>query len=313
MLQPLFNTTMKPIATLISTLMLIILFSSCSKDKKLKSVYGFQNDTIVSIKNYDREERLIFDRTTQIIENWDGKLLTWITAIEFEGSKPLYQYYAHSSAGLSITLYDYDDNGELINEYSKFYNTPNKGGGNPFAAIYEIESIEALKTYLLRAIPDSIPFSNNLGFRRESDEFYKSSKDSNGHLVKEYWTIEDGIETSRMTKRYDASGKLIFKYDKTRWIEEINKFQYNSNGELIEELKIWNPDKNRFQRKEYFYSNELLQKTLYYHDTALAFTYEYFYKDTLLQKEIKTRITETERFKDRRKIETIEYRYEYFE
>jgi len=312
-ISKLCNIEMKPIQIFISTITLIILFSSCSDKKGLKSVYGLQNDTIVSIKNYDRNGRLIFDRTTQLIERWDDGLMTWMTAIEFEGDKKLYQYYAHSNSGLRITLYDYHKNGELINEYSKFFSSSNKDGRNPFAEIYGIESRDTLKTYLLRTIPDSIPFSNNHRASKESTEFYKSYTDSLGHLVKEFWTIIDSSETRRTIKKYDAKGNLIYKYNKSRWDEGIEKFQYNSNGELIEELEIWDPDKNKFQKKEHFYSDGLLQKTLFYHDTALAFKYEYFYKDTLLDKEIKTRVTEAEHFKDRKKIETIEYRYEYFE
>lgn len=303
----------------ISIIVLTFLTFSCSEKRKnvkinqLKSVYGLQNDTIISIKNYDREGHLIFDRTTQIIESGDKGLMTWMTAIEFKGSKPLYEYYAHSNSELRITLYDYDENGELINEYSKFFSFSNNEGRNPFAEIYEIESRDSLKTYLLRTIPDTIPFSNKHRASKESTEFFKSDTDSLGHLVKEYWTIVDSSETSRTIRKYNSKGNLIYKYNKTPWDEGIEKFRYNSNGELIEELEIWDLDKNKFQKKEHFYSNGLLQKTLFYHDTALAFTYEYFYKDTLLDKEIKTRVTEAQHFKDRKKIETIKYRYEYFE
>ena len=311
--KPLCNIEMQPIQVLILTLTLITLFSSCSDKKGLKSVYGLQNDTIVSIKNYDRDGRVIFDRTTQIIESWDNGLITWMTATEFDGNKPLYQYYAHSNSGLRITFYDYDINGELNNEYSKFFSSSNRDGRNPFEEIYEIESRDSLKAYLQETIPDSIPFSNKHRASKESTEFYKSYTDSLGHLVKEYWTIIDSSETRRTVKKYDANGNLIYKFNKTRWDEGVEKFQYNSNGELIEELEIWDPEKNKFQKKEHFYSDGLLQKTLFYHDTALAFTYEYFYNDTLLDKEIKTRVTEAEHFRDRKKTETIEYRYEYFE
>lgn len=304
---------MKPIQIFISTLTLIILFSSCSEKKELKSVYGLQSDTIVSIRKYDREGRLIFDRTTQIIESWNNGLMTWMTATEFKGNKPTYEYYAHSNSGLRITLYDYDENRELVTEYSKFFSSSNRKGQNPFREIYKIESCDSLKSYLQNTIPDSIPFSNHHKANSESADYFKSYSDSLGHIVKEYWTIVDSIETRRTIKKFDEKGNLIYKYYKTKWDEGIEKFQYNSIGELIEELEIWDPDKNRFQKKEHFYSDGLLQKTLFYHDSALALKYEYFYKDTLLDKEIKTRVTESEHFKDRKKTETIEYRYEYFE
>lgn len=312
-INKLSNICMRQIQTIISTFTLIILFSSCSDKKKVKSVYGLQNDTIVSINKFDREGRLIFDRTTQIIESWNNGLMTWMTAKEFEGNKPTYEYYAHSNSGLRITFYDYDENGELINEYSKFFDSSNKKGRNPFAEIYQIETRESLKSYLINTIPDSILFSNYLEAKSENTEYFKSFTDSLGRKVKEYWTIVDSTETRRTIKKFDEKGNLIYRYYKTQWDEGIEKFQYNSNGELIEELEIWDPDRNRFQKKEHLYSNGLIQKTLFYHDTALAYKYEYFYKDTLLEREIKTRVTEAEHFKDRKKTETIEYRYEYFE
>lgn len=291
-------------------------FSSCSdrtNKKELKSVYGLQNDTIVSIKNYDQEGRLIFDRTTQIVESWNNGLMTWMTAFEFVGNQLTHEYYAHSNSGLRITFYDYDEHGELINEYSKYFSSSNRKEHNPFVEIYEIKSLDSLQTYLLKTIPDSIPFLNNRRASKESNEFYKSYTDSLGRLIKEYCTIIDNSETRRTIKKYDAKGNLVYKYNRTPWDEGIEKFQYNSNGELIEELDIWDLDNNKFQKKEHFYSDGLLQKTLFYHDTALAFTYKYFYKDTLLDMEIKTRVTEAEHFKDRKKTETIEFQYEYFE
>ena len=303
---------MKLIQIFISTLPLIIIFSSCSDKNGLKSVYGLENDTIVSIQNYDRNGRLVFDRTTQIIESWDYALMTWMTGFEFEGNKQTYEYYAHSNTGIRIRFYDYDENGELTKEYWRYFSSSNRDGRNPFAEICEIENRDSLKAYLLRTIPDSIPFLNNHRARKESTDFYESYTDSLGHLVKEYWTIIDGSETRRTIEKYDSNRNLIYKYYKTRWDEGIEKFQYNSNGELIEELEIWDPEKNKFQKKEHFYSDGLLRKTLFYHDTALAFTYEYFYKDTLLDVEIKTRVTEAEHFKNRKKTEKIEYRYEYF-
>jgi len=304
---------MRLIQIFILSLTLIILFSSCSDKNGLKSVYGYQNDTIVSVMNYDRNGRLIFDRTTQIIERWDNGLLTWMTAFEFEENKKVYEYYAHSNTGLRITFFDYDENGELNSEYWKYFSSSNREGRNPFAEIYEIENRDSLRAYILTTIPDSIPFLNIHSDFEESTEFYKSYTDSLGYFVKEYWTIIDSSETRRTIKKYDAKGNLIYKCNKTRWDERIEKFQYNSNGELIEELEIWDPEKNKFQKKEHYYSDGLLQKTFLYHGAALAFTYEYFYKDTLLDKEIKTRVTEAEHFKDRKKTETIEYRYEYFE
>lgn len=304
---------MKQIQTFISTLTLIILFSSCSEKKELKSVYGLQNDTIVSIKNYDRVGRLIFDRTTQIIENWNNGLMTWMKAKEFKGNRQTYEYYAHSNSGLRITIFDYDQNGELNGEFSKYYSSSNEKGRNPFGEIYAIESRDSLKSYLKSTIPDSVFFSNHQGANNENTEYFKSYTDSLGLKVKEYWTIVDGSETRKTIKKFDAKGNLIYKYNKTQWNEGIEKFKYNENGDLIEELEIWDPENNRFQKKEHFYSNGLLQKTLFYHDTALAFKYEYFYNDTLLDKEIKTRVTEAEHFKDRKRIETIEYRYKYFE
>lgn len=303
---------MKQIKTFISLSTIIVVFSSCSWKKDLKSVYGLQNDTIVSIKNYDREGRIIFDRTTQIIESWDNELLTWITAKEYAGNKQTHEYYAHSNTGLRITVYDYDENGSLKNNYSKFYSSSNRPERNPFAEIYHIKNLDSLKAYLLKTIPDSIPFSNNEKASRGSTEFYKSFTDPHGNLVKEFWTIVDSFETKRTIKKYNGEEKLIYKYNKARWGERIEKFQYNSSGELTDELEIWNPVENRFQRKKHFYSNGLLEKTLFYHDTSLAFKYDYVYDDTLLVKETKTRITESEHFNDRKKIETIEYRYEYF-
>lgn len=290
----------------------MILFFSCSKNKKLKSVYGLQNDTIVSIKNYDSDGRAIFDRTTQIIKDRNNRLMTWMTAKEFKDDRLIYEYYAHSNSGLRITLYDYDKNGELINEYSKFFSSSSKTGQNPFAEIYRIETRDSLKSYLQNTIPDSIPFSNHQKSTVENTKYLKSFTDSLGYKVKEYWTISRGIEIRRTIEKFNEKGALVYRYYKTQWDEGIEKFDYDSNSKLIEELEIWDPANNQFQKKEHFYSNGLLQKTLFYHDTALAFKYEYFYNDTILDKEIQTRVTEAENFKDRKKIETIKYRYEYF-
>lgn len=279
----------------------------------MKSVYGLQNDTIVSVKKYDRDGRLIFDRTTQIIEKWDNELMTWITAKEFEGTRPIYEYYAHSNSGLRITIYDYDKNGELINEYSKTFSPSSKTEQNPFVDIYRIENGDSLKSYIQKNMPDSILFSNHKKAAVENIEYLKIFTDSLGYKVKEYWTITKDVETRRTIEKFNKEGQLIYKCYKTQWDEGIEKLEYNSNGELIEELEIWDPANNQFQIKKHSYFNGLLKRTLFYHDTSLAFKYEYFYKNELLDKEIQTRVTEAEHFRNRKKIETIKYKYEYFD
>lgn len=310
---------MKQIPILISTITLILLAFSCSKTedkqetKRLKSVYGFQNDTIVNIKEYDKKGRLIFDRTTQIIEDWDNELMSWMTAYQFDNDKLKYEYYAHSNTGLRIKLYDYDQSGELRNEYLKNFSDSHINGRNPFSEIYKIETADSLISYISKAIPDTLTFNKKNRFKRESTEFHKTYLDSQNLEVKEFWTIEDSIEIKRLIEQYDSKGNLVFKHSKNQWDEGIERFRFDTEGNLIEELEIYTPEENNFQKKEHFYSNGLLQKTLFYHDTALAFTYEYFYNDTVLDKEIKTRVTEAEHFKDRKKKEIIEYQYEYFE
>jgi len=310
---------MNPVKIFISIVILSFLTFSCSEkkdsveSKNLKSVYGLQNDTIVRIKKYDLDGRLIFERTTQIIESWDNERMTWMTGIEFESNKQTFEYYAHSNSGLRMTLFDYHQDGELKGKYTKSYSSSNRKGRNPFEEIYNIETRDSLKSYLQSTIPDSILFSNHHREKLESTEYFTSYTDSIGHRVKEYWTVVDSSVTRRTIKKFDINGNLVYRYYKTQWDEGIEKFQYNSIGELIEELENWDLENNRFQKKEHFYSNGLLQKTLFYHDTALAFRFEYIYNDTLLDKEIKTRVTEAEHFRNRKKIETTVYRYEYFE
>lgn len=298
---------------IILTLNLFFLFFSCSKNEGLKSVYGLQKDVIVSIKTYDRKGRIIFNRKTQIIEDWNNEHLTWVTAKEFIADKLTFEYYAHSNTGLKIRYYDYGKNGKLLNEYSKYYDSSNREGRNPFSEIYEIETLESLKSYLHQIISDSIGFSKYYKASPESTEFFNIFTDSIGYINKEYWTIIDSLEAKRKLEKYDVKGNLIYKSYKNYWNSTIEEYKYNSYGEIIEEIEYSPPNKNKYQRKEHFYSNGLLQKTLYYHDTSLAFQYEYFYDDLLLNKEIRRRVTESEHFKNRRKIDSIEYKYEYFE
>ncbi len=106
---------------------------------------------------------------------------------------------------------------------------------------------------------------------------------------------------------------MIYCFTETAYNKGYKEFNYNSNGELIEEIDFWDIEDNNYQRYEHKYKNGLIEKTLFYHDTSLAYIYEYFYKDTLLKKEIKTRITEAEHFRERKKEEIIEYHYEYFQ
>lgn len=304
---------MKLSKTILLTLYLFFLFFSCSKNEELKSVYGLQKDVIVSIKKYDRKGRLIFDRQTQIIEDWNNEHLTWITAKEFISDKLSFEYYAHSNTGLNIKYYDYGKNGKLLNEYSKHYDSSNREGRNPFAEIYKIETLDSLKYYLHQIISDSIGFSKYYKANPESTEFFNTFIDSIGQINKEYWTIIDSSESKRKIEKYDDKGNLIYKSYRNYWNSIIEEYKYNSYGKLIEEIEFSPPNKNRYQRKKHIYSDGLLQKTLFYHDTSLAFKYEYFYDDLLLNKEIRTRVTESEHFKNRRKIDSIEYKYEYFE
>lgn len=308
-----------PTRILISITILVFLNFSCSekkeneKIKQLKSVYGLQNDTIVSIKKYDRQGRQIFDRTTQIIGDWNNDLMSWMTAYEFENGRLKYEYYAHSNSGLRIKSYDYDQNGNLRNEYVKELDPSQKSGRNPYSEIYQIETVDSLVSYLTTSMPDSVAFKKKNRSTKESTDVNKTYRDSQNLHVHEYWTLEDNRERSRLVEKFDSIGNLVFRHYKTLYNEGIEHFNYDREGNLVEEIEIYDLEENRFQKKEHYYNNGLLQKTLFYHDTALAFRYEYFYTDTLLNKEIMTRVIDSEHFKNRKKIATTEYRYEYFE
>ena len=300
----------------IPILILAFVATSCSNQrrntKQLKSIYQFQHDTIVGIEKFDEEGRLVFGRTSQIIGRWNNALLTWMTAFEFKDDQLAFEYYAHSNTGLRIKIFDYDQNGDLRNEYTRYFSSSNRNGRNSFSEISQIESKAALISYLQGTIPDSIPFKKQTRASRENTQFFKTYLDEANIQTKEYWTIEDRIETQRIVEKYNSNGLLIFKNKQTRSNDRIDHFKYDNQGHLIEEIEISDPIKNKFQKKAHFYKNGVLEKTNFFHGDSLAFTYEYFYQGTLLIKEIKTRITESEHFKNRKKVETIDYKYGYY-
>jgi hypothetical protein len=298
----------------LSTFFITIVISSYpeSENNVLKSVYGTQNDTIVSIKTYDQKGRLIFDRTTQIIEDWNNGLLTWMTAKEYQDDRLIFEYYAHSNLVLRIKVYDYDPNGVFRDTYVKFHSASSIEGRNPFADIYQIETFDSLKSFLLHIIPDSTPFAKHIDYTPEHVNYFRSSIDSTGLNVNEYWTIEGGSNTKTKVEKYDTNDRLVYSYHKDRWNEGVTHFKYDSLGHRIEELEIYDIRDHSFQKKEHVYIDGLLHKTFFYHDTSLAFTFEYIYQDTLLIREVHTRITEAEHFKNRSKSKSIDYKYIYF-
>ena len=75
-------------------LLTILIFTSCDvKTKALKSEIQTHNDTIVGVKKYDKKGKLIFNKTTQIIEDWNNDLMSWITADFYSDGKKTYSYY----------------------------------------------------------------------------------------------------------------------------------------------------------------------------------------------------------------------------
>ena len=210
---------------------------------------------------------------------------------------------------MRITLFDYDESGELRNEYSKSFR---KNGRNPFPQLSEIVHPDSLIAFVDASIPDSIPYSNYHRWEREKEEFYNSYLDTNGFLVKEFWTVEMEDVAYRTVEKYDENGKLVYSYKKTPYNEGVDEFKFNSKGQLVEEIETWDIETNSFQKKLHQYDGLLLTKTEFFHDTSLAFIYQFNYQDTLLVSKTTDRITDSEHFKNRRRHEKVKYEYEYF-
>lgn len=306
---------MKRSKLLLYTLFCVVITFSCVEQKVgpkiLKSIYKTQGDRIVGIQTYDKKGRVVFDRTSQIVEDWNYRLMTWITVKKFENEKQILEFYAHSNFGLSITAFEYNKNGELIAKYIKHFGPSNGRNGNSLSEFHQIETSEALIKYVVSTIPDSIPFVKQNNNKTETFENNKTYLDSNNLIVHEYWTMNENTLTHKKVEKIDQNGKVVYVFNQTPYNKGTDEYKYDLDGNLIEELEISGSNDN-FQKKEHQYENGKLKKTMFYHDTALAFIYEYFYKDTLLIEELRTRITEDERFQKRRKQEKIEYEYIYY-
>jgi hypothetical protein len=299
---------------IIFLIFIILIFASCNeKTKILKSEIRNQNDTIVGVKNYDRKGRLTFIKTTQIIENWNNDLMSWMTAKIYSNNKIVFSYYAHSNLTLNKTIYDYDSENNLRETYTLSVPRPENKERNHYREIYGINSSDSLKKYIDSRLVNLDTLRKTVNLKRKKDKFYLNYKDKDGNLTKEFWTIIDSIEISKTIEKYNEFNLLISEYTRTRYNEGINKFKYNENGQLIEKIEKYDIESNGFQRKVYAYNKDKLTKTFFYHDNDLAFTYENLYKDTLLIRQINKRITNSKVFSNRKKEEIINYQYSYYE
>ncbi|WP_396591403.1 hypothetical protein [Allomuricauda sp. R78024] len=298
----------------ICLLPIILIFTSCDvENKTLKSEIQTQNDTIVGLKNYDNKGRLTFNKTTQIIEDWNNDLMTWITAEFYSNDKKTSSYYAHSNYTLNKTIYDYDSENNLRETYTVSVPKPKTRTRNIYKEIYRINNSDSLKSYIDSRLRNSDTLSKVIDLERKKEKFYRSYKDDKGYLTKELWTIIDSLQISKTVEKYNEDNLLISDYTKTRFNEGIHTFMYNENGQLIEEIEKYDIKNDDFQRKVHNYNDSRLIKTLFYHNNDLAFTYEYIYKDTLLMRKINTRITNAKGFANRKREEVIEYEYLYYE
>ena len=61
-------------------------------------------------------------------------------------------------------------------------------------------------------------------------------------------------------------------------MKELKHFAYDSQGNLIEEIEIWNPEENRFQKKGTYIPQWVFLQKVHFSTTTLLwhFSYEYF-------------------------------------
>lgn len=297
------------------TLLLLIIFilASCEEQNpKLKSVKQIQNDTIVGLKLYDKNGRITFDKTTQIIEDWNNDLMTWISADFYSNDKKIISFYAHSNLTLNKTVYDYDAENNLRETYTVSVIKPKIRERNLYKEIYSINNPDTLRKFIENKLTKTDTLFKTIDFQKETEKFYISKTDESGILTKEFGIVIDSFQTSKTIEKY-KNNKLISSYHKSAYNENLDEFKYDEKGNLIEEIENWDLNNSRFQKKVHIYDKGNLVKTNFYHDKELAFTYEYEYEDTLLIKEIKTRLTKARSFKNRKKKEIIEYEYKYYE
>lgn len=296
---------MKNILILIFT---FLLFTSCSKNqKKLKSIFETQNDTIVRVRHFDKEGRLTFDKTTQIIADWNNELMTWMTANYYKYGRKSTAYYAHSNSILFKTIYDYDYLGNLRDTFSIYPTRPKVRLRNHYKEIYSFNSSNQIKEFIEKKLPKEIVYSKTTEAESEHEYFYSEQTSTNGILTKQFWSVFDSVKYVSTIEKYDTRNNLIYEYH-----NQITKeYKYDNNNLLIEEIKKYSSN-GGFQKKVFSYTNGKLIKTHLYHDQNLGFIYEYYYKDTLLIKRINKRITNSYGFANRKRKEVIEYKYEYY-
>lgn len=295
-------------------ILLFVLAVSCATnkpyDKQIKSIKGYQDSINVSVELFDEYNRIVFEKTSQIIADWDGELLTWMTANVYEGDRKTHEYYAHSNHILRETVFDYYPSGKLQREYYRTYDGA-IGVRNEFGAIHSFTSQDSLINYIKQEIPDSIKFRST---SKSYLEYFDTYTDTSGLLVKEYLTLEmDSSLIEKEIMKYDVNGNLVFYRTDSPTNSDIIEYKYNSSGKIEEEIETYDLVDNRIQRKVYLYEDKDYIKELFYHGENLAFTYEYFYQDSLLIKKVTNRITDATGFKNRPRKEVIEYVYEFFD
>ena len=252
----------------------------------------------------------MFEKTSQIIADWDGELLTWMTANVYEENRKTHEYYAHSNHILRETVFDYYPNGKLQREYYRTYDGV-IGVRNEFGAIHSFTSQDSLINYIKQEIPESIKFRST---SKSYLEYFDTYTDTSGLLVREYLTLEmDSSLIEKEIMKYDVNGNLVFYRTDSPTNSDIIEYKYNSSGKIEEEIETYDLVDNRIQRKVYLYEDKDYIKELFYHGENLAFTYEYFYQDSLLIKKVTNRITDATGFKNRPRKEVIEYVYEFFD
>lgn len=255
-------------------ILIIIALSSvgnltAQENRKPRKITISLNDTVSFIKEYDKNDSLIFIKD---IQYWDDKSEhLFIDGFVFDNNRIVYEYHA-SEDFLRLIHYEYDTITGLKDQFVK--HTDSKPVNNEL--LHSVKN----RDELIDLVESVIPIDSELTNILDTNEYHTLIKKRRTEVYTRY---KNNNETLRFTKKYDKRQNLIFVEERNEWQTTTTSYTYNKKDQLIKKKFGFDDYQST---TTYIYDNEKLTKSINKQKNGRVSSSDYYYENGLLIKEI---------------------------
>jgi hypothetical protein len=245
---------------------------SAQETRKPKRIIISLNDTVRFIKEYNKNDSLIFIKDIQFWKDKSEHL--FIDGFLFENNRVVFEYHATEDF-LRLIHYEYDTITGLKDQFVK--HTKSKTVNNEL--LHSIGNRDELISLVESVIPKNSELTNIL----DSNEYHTLLKKGRSEIYTRY---KNNFVTVKVTKKYDKRENLILVEEQNEWQTATTSFKYNKNNQVIKERFGFDDYKSK---TNYFYDNNRLTKSKHKVRNGNVSSSDYFYENGFLIKEIVNR------------------------